>query len=141
MSPKPSSPCMCINVRRASSAVTEVYDSFLAPSGLKISQYSLLNHARVLGPVSVSDLAAAMRLDRTTLVRTLKPLEEKGYIMDAAVQGSRNRRLLLTDSGREVTERAGALWADAQNYLKEQLGKDDLEALTALLARVEALAP
>jgi DNA-binding MarR family transcriptional regulator len=141
MCDKQSSPCMCINVRRASLAITEVYDSFLAPSGLKISQYSLLNYARKLGPVSVSDLAAAMRLDRTTLVRSLKPLEEKGYIADTAVKGTRNRQLLLTDSGREVTEQAGGLWADAQNYLKKQLGKDDLETLTALLARVEALAP
>jgi hypothetical protein len=63
--------CNCINLRRASQAITEFYDEILASSGLKISQYLLLRNIKRLGPVSVSSLALEIRLDRTTIVRNL----------------------------------------------------------------------
>lgn len=138
---KPKSPCSCINLRRASQAITQVYDEFLAPSGLKNSQYSLLTYIRQLQPVSVSDLAAAMRLDRTTIVRNLKPLEEGGYLLDAAAVGKRNRQLKLTDRGLEAQAAAFELWEKAQQAVEQHLGKEELTALTQLLAKIEALVP
>uniref|UniRef100_UPI000471FC68 MarR family winged helix-turn-helix transcriptional regulator n=1 Tax=Paenibacillus zanthoxyli TaxID=369399 RepID=UPI000471FC68 len=75
---KSSSVCNCINLRRASLAITELYDRYLAPSGLNNSQFSLLRHIDRMGPASVSDVALKMRLDRTTLVRNLKTLEQQG---------------------------------------------------------------
>ncbi|URN84259.1 MarR family winged helix-turn-helix transcriptional regulator [Acetobacterium wieringae] len=72
---KKSSVCSCLNMRRASLAMTEIYDHYLEPCHLSISQFSILKHIDGMEPVSVSELAAAIRLDRTTLVRNLKPLE------------------------------------------------------------------
>ncbi|GKU24944.1 MarR family winged helix-turn-helix transcriptional regulator [Clostridium folliculivorans] len=138
---KKSSKCNCLNLRRASHAITEVYDEFLAPSGLKIGQFSLLKHIDALGPVSVSNLAISIRLDRTTLVRNLKPLEERGYIDDIAIEGTRNRQLKLTDKGKEVYKSAEVLWNKAQSYLDDYLGKDNLDAFTKLLSKIEALVP
>jgi DNA-binding MarR family transcriptional regulator len=133
--------CNCLNMRRASKAVTEVYDKFLLPSGLKISQFSLLKHIKGLGPVSVSDLAVEIRLDRTTLVRNLKPLEGLGLVTDNAIKGTRNRQLKLTDKGNESLEKAEQLWLEAQNFMEQYLGKNDLNTLTGLLSKIEALAP
>ncbi|MBK1811927.1 winged helix-turn-helix transcriptional regulator [Clostridium sp. YIM B02505] len=138
---KKPSKCNCLNLRRASQAITEVYDEFLAPSGLKIGQFSLLKHIDALGPVSVSNLAISIRLDRTTLVRNLKPLEERGYIYDIAIEGTRNRQLKLTDKGKEVYRSAEVLWLKAQSYLDDYLGKDNLDAFTTLLSKIEALVP
>ncbi|GFZ29825.1 transcriptional regulator [Clostridium zeae] len=138
---KKPSQCNCLNLRRASHAITEVYDDFLAPSGLKLGQFSLLKHIDALGPVSVSNLAISIRLDRTTLVRNLKPLEERGYINDIAIEGTRNRQLKLTDKGKEVYKSAELLWLKAQNYLDDYLGKDNLEVFTTLLSKIEALVP
>lgn len=135
-----SSPCNCINLRRASLSITEIYDQFLEPGGLKNSQYSILAHLKSLAPVSVSDLALALRLDRTSLVRSLKPLEEQGLIADAAAKGARTRQLLLTDSGKAVLEKAHVLWDEAQSFMESRIGKEDLQTLTGLLARIEALA-
>lgn len=138
---KKSSTCNCLNIRRSSQAITEVYDEFLAPSNLKIGQFSLLKHIDKLGPVSVSDLALSIRLDRTTLVRNIKPLEERGFIKDIAIEGTRNRQLKLTDKGIQTYKSAEELWVKAQSFLEEYLGSDNIDTFTALLSKIEALVP
>lgn len=138
---KKSSPCNCLNIRRASQALTEVYDEFLAPSNLKIGQFSLLKHINQLGPVSVSDLALIIRLDRTTLVRNLKPLEQCGFVEDISAQGARNRQLKLTSKGVENYKYAEELWEKAQNFFEEHLGKENTEVFTTMLSKIEALVP
>lgn len=138
---KKPSPCNCINLRRASQAITEVYDEFLAPSGLKISQYAMLKNIKRLEPVSVSDLALEIRLDRTTLVRNLQPLEARQLLVDTSPKGARNRQLELTGRGRETLAAAELLWLEAQNFVAEYLGEDDMDALTRLLSKIEALTP
>lgn len=138
---KKSSPCNCLNIRRASQSVTEVYDEFLAPSNLKIGQFSLLKHINQLGPVSVSDLALIIRLDRTTLVRNLKPLEKSGLVEDISTEGTRNRQLKLTAKGIKAYKYAEELWEKAQSFLEEYLGKDNIDIFTTLLSKIEALVP
>lgn len=138
---KKPSPCNCLNMRRASQAITEIYDEFLEPSNLKLGQFSLLKHIDKLGPVSVSDLALSIRLDRTTLVRNLKPLEERGFVADISTEGTRNRQLKLTDKGTQAYKSAEQLWERAQSFIEEYLGKENMNTFTALLSKIEALVP
>lgn len=138
---KKPSECNCLNIRRASQALTDVYDEIMAPSGLKLGQFSLLKHINRLGPVSVSDLALSIRLDRTTLVRNLKSLEEKGLVTDTAPERSRNRQLQLTELGYGTYSAAEKLWLEAQNFVEQYLGKEDTDLLTQLLSKIEALVP
>jgi len=133
--------CNCINLRRASQSITEVYDEILEPSGLKISQYLILVSIDRLGPVSVSNLALEVRLDRTTIVRNLKPLEKRNIIIDISTKGARNRQLKLTDEGLKILEIATPYWLESQNFIEQYLGKEDRNALTALLSKIEALVP
>ena len=136
-----SSVCNCLNLRRASLAITEIYDHYLAPSQLSVSQFSILKHIIAMEPASVSELAAEIRLDRTTLVRNLKPLEQQGLIHDIAQSGTRNRQLCLTAAGRERIEQANAYWELAQKRIEAQLGLEDTKTLQALLLKIEVLAP
>jgi Transcriptional regulators len=138
--PHQRSICNCLNLRRASQAISKVYDRFLEPSGLKISQYSLVKCINRFEPVNVSDLAVELKLDRTTLVRNLKPLEERGLISDISPIGSRNRQLILTNEGKKAFATASSLWRDAQNHVEEYLGKEDLDTLLALLLKIEKMA-
>lgn len=138
---KKPSECNCLNIRRASQALTDVYDEIMAPSGLKLGQFSLLKHINRLGPVSVSDLALSIRLDRTTLVRNLKSLEEKGLVTDTAPERSRNRQLQLTELGYGTYRAAEQLWLEAQNFVEQYLGREDTDLLTKLLSKIEALVP
>ncbi|OAA91763.1 MarR family winged helix-turn-helix transcriptional regulator [Clostridium ljungdahlii] len=138
---KKPSPCNCLNIRRASQAMTKVYDEFLAPSNLKTSQFALLRHINQLGPVSVSDLAVVIRLDRTTLVRNLKPLEKSGFVEDISTERARSRQLRLTDKGIETYKHSEELWEKAQSFLEEYLGKGNISTFTTLLSKIEALVP
>lgn len=131
--------CNCLNLRRASTAITKIYDEKLGPCGLTVSQYSLLKHLMYLGPVSVSDLAIKIRLDRTTLVRNLKPLEAAAFVIDISQNGSRNRQLQLTEKGIAKYREAEHLWNDAQNFIEQKLGKENLEKLTSFLSVIEKL--
>lgn len=134
---KKPSPCTCLNMRRSSNALTDVYDRYLASCSVTVSQYSILRHIIYLAPVSVSDLSVALRLDRTTLVRNLRPLEQKKWIEDIAEEGTRNRQLQLTELGRQVFACADERWEQAQADITKHLGDEDAAKLAELLEKIE----
>jgi hypothetical protein len=74
-------------------------------------------------------------------VRNLKPLEESDLVMDVSTAGSRNRKLKLTNKGVESYKSAEILWEKAQSFLEEYLGLDNINTLTKLLSKIEALEP
>ena len=139
--PKTSSPCNCMNLRRASRAVTQFYDDSVKPCGLTITQLGLLRNISVCTPPTISEVAKLMRIDRTTLNRNLKPLAENGFITIAQGKDSRTRLVSLTPSGLAAMEEGGRLWEEAQISLQNYLGDDDLLKLGQLLLKLEALVP
>ncbi|MBP2638906.1 MAG: HpaR: homoprotocatechuate degradation operon regulator, HpaR [Firmicutes bacterium] len=139
--PKIASPCLCLNIRRASRAVTEYYEQILAPSGIKIAQYSLLRHLKETEPATISVLAKSMRIDRTTLNRNMKPLSQAGLIAVNPGEDPRSRQITLTKAGQDVLAQATLLWDEAQVTLKEYLGDGEVEQFNRLVAKLEALVP
>lgn len=139
--PKCSSPCNCMNVRRASRAVTQFYDEILKPSGLTIAQLGLLRQLEIVEQITISELAKIMRIDRTTLNRNMKPLADAGHIVVKPGKDSRTRQVMLTETGKDAVVRGGKLWDKAQDMLKEYMGLEDLSKLTHLLSKLEALVP
>ncbi|WP_068965041.1 MarR family winged helix-turn-helix transcriptional regulator [Desulfosporosinus sp. BG] len=137
--PKSSSPCHCLNIRRASRAVTQFYEKVLEPSGLKVTQYSLLRNLEWLESVNMSVLAKIMRIDRTTLNRNMKPLINAGLIAVNPGEDSRSRQVILTEVGKTVLFNALELWSEAQASLEEYLGVEELESLEKSLSKLEAL--
>ena len=73
-------PCACSTLRRATRALTAMYDAALAASGLRITQLSVLSALARLGPLPVTRLAAEVALDRSTMGRNLDPLERRGLV-------------------------------------------------------------
>ena len=139
--PKPPSPCFCLNIRRASRAVTDFYEKVLEPSGIKITQYSLLRHLEEAEPVTISKLAAIMRIDRTTLNRNMKPLTEVGLIEVNLGQDPRSREVTLTKTGKLALANATVLWDQAQASLQEYLGEYDSRHFNHLTSKLEGLVP
>jgi len=129
-----ASVCYCTNLRRASNSVTAIYDRYLAPINLSVTQYTLLVNVSRLETCSISDLAVYMGLERTTLVRTLKPLFEMGYIVDLADTGERNRRVQLTADGARIMAQGKQLWATAQSAMEQKLGSETMAQLLAILS-------
>src|SRR5262245_32843410 len=69
--------CVCFNVRKTARVMTQLYDDMLRPTGLRVTQFSLLMGTRSLEPVTLLRLAKVMAMDRTTLTRNLRPLEQQ----------------------------------------------------------------
>jgi DNA-binding MarR family transcriptional regulator len=99
--------------------VTQLYDETLRPSGLRITQFTLLVAVAIREPVLITHLAATLALDRTTLARDLKPLTERGLVEITAGEDRRTRLVRLTREGREAIGRAYPLWQRAQAQIVE----------------------
>ena len=138
--PPPLAECHCLNLRRITLQTIEQYDQYVRSAGITIQQFSLLRHLHLLAPISVTELAEATWLDRTTLSRNLKVLEKKGLICDDAPIG-RRRQLMLTQEGRQVFQQAELLWQEAQRTFEDKLGPERLaqweEILQLLLTNPE----
>jgi DNA-binding MarR family transcriptional regulator len=80
-----------------------------------------------------------MRLDRTTLVRNIKPLVGMGLLQDLAEEGGRDRQLAVTASGLKSLEMAQQRWEKAQAGLKKHIGERDFETLMAVIAGLDRL--
>ena len=112
--------CACKNLRRSARAVTRLYDEALRPSGLRITQFTLLVAVAIGEAVPITRLADALSLDRTTLGRDLKPLTDRGLVEIRAGDDRRTRVVRLTGQGRDALGRAYPLWQAAQARIVEQ---------------------
>lgn len=139
--PKEPSPCACLNLRRAAKAITTYYDNYLQPVGISAPQMVLLRHVNFYTSVTMTDLAKAMRIDRTTLNRNLKPLIARGFLEIARGEDSRTREIHLLEEGKHKLQEALLLWGQAQQDIRDYLGVEDAEKLTELVAKIEALVP
>lgn len=144
MPPNPSSStpaCVCGRLRRAARALTQRYDDLMAPSGLRVTQFSLLRALAREGTTRMSDLAQTLLLDRTALSRTLDPLAERGLVAIVPGSDGRTREVSLTRSGGRALRTASVHWQRAQREVAAQLGDAKLEALIDSLSAVEQLHP
>src|SRR5438067_542737 len=106
--------CICINLRRATQLVTQYYDGLLAPSGLKLTQFSLLHHIRLREPVSITELARLTGLDRTTMGKNLQLFARLDLISLSPGEDRRERIAQMTSKGRQALNMAYPLWKYAQ---------------------------
>jgi DNA-binding MarR family transcriptional regulator len=114
--------CTCFRIRSAARRVTQIYSQHLAPTGLKISQFSLLGFVCAEGPVSIGRLSELLATDRTTLTRNLKPLLDDGVIERAASGDRRRHELAATTAGRALFKRALPLWSAAEQEVRAAMG-------------------
>lgn len=136
-------PCACANLRRAVRVVTRFYDTVLRPSGMGVTQFTLLQALNQVPKVSQKQLAELLEIDSTTLTRTLAPLRRKGWLRSEAGSDRRELRLSLTRAGKRHYDHALPYWQIAQKGLEQALGKRNLTHLTdtAVLAASATLRP
>lgn len=126
--------CSCTAMRKATRRISQLYDSALAPSGLKTTQRAILAQIRRTEPAAVGALAHALVMDSGALAHTLKPLERDGLITVATdPKDRRNRLITLTREGRAKLAQTDALWAHAQAGFEAAIGRPESEALRKLM--------
>jgi DNA-binding MarR family transcriptional regulator len=129
--------CNCLALRQAARHVTQIYDQFLAPSGLRATQYSILARLQRKGPMTINALAAELVMDRTTLGRNILPLERDGLItVGPGKSDRRSKELHLTGEGLARFRAALRAWQDAQARFEVAFGTKRAKELRTLLQDV-----
>jgi DNA-binding MarR family transcriptional regulator len=106
---------------------------------LKIPEWRLM---AVLGEVASAtqrELVAATAMDKVTVNRASKALEDRGLIGRApnAADG-RSHHLALTNTGRELYDQIVPLALSVEAELEQILGSGEAKALEAMLAQLRA---
>jgi DNA-binding MarR family transcriptional regulator len=136
--PKPDE-CNCFVVRSAARHVTQLYDQFLAPVGLHVTQFSILAKLKRRGPLTINALAKDMVMDRTTLSRNVLPLERDGLIkIEASAADGRAKELHLTKAGDKRLQAGREAWAQAQARFENRFGAKRAADFRAMLHAVVA---
>lgn len=131
--------CACTALRKATRAITRIYDARLASHGVNVNQFAMLRHIARAGDIALSRLAAQLVMDRTTLYRVLRPVEQAGWVETFPEAKGRGRRVRLTAGGEALLAGATADWQACQDDVRAHLGDDGWDRLYAASAAVLAL--
>ncbi len=107
------------------------------PDGLKISQFSVLNHLiRVTPQASPAQLASAFQVTRAAMTNTMKRLVELNYItVSPDPEDGRGKLVTITDAGRDAHARAiTALRSDFEECIEALGAQGFTDALPFLRA-------
>lgn len=133
--------CVAFNLRKSSQAVSRFYAQEMQGSPVKGPLFGLLATIHKRGPATITAIAREIGLDRTTLTRNLKPLEQRGMIHIARVTANR-KEIRILPAGEAALRSALLCWRKAQKKVIDALGerrwdrmRKDLAAVTALSRR------
>jgi DNA-binding MarR family transcriptional regulator len=134
-------PCLCSALRRATRAVTRLYDDALRPAGLRVTQFALLRQLARRGELRMRDLSAAVVIEETALNRAVRALHGRGWIAIRTGADRRERMLAITAAGRALLAEAEPLWSGAQQRMSDELGGTWDALLRSLDEVTESAAP
>lgn len=130
--------CLCKRTRAAARAITRFYDEELRSTGLRPSQVEVLVTVAARGEPSISALADELVMDRTTLTRNLRPLEQR-HLVAVAAEG-RSRLVKLTPAGEAMLAEAVDHWERAQSAIERRLGQSGIASVRQASAAVTSSA-
>jgi DNA-binding MarR family transcriptional regulator len=115
--------CVCFNLRRVTRVVTQFYDAEMRRHGIRPTQGTLLAVLQAKDSWNMAELSDRLGMDRTTLVRNLRPLQREGLV--ESVGGGRGNRveLTITTKGRKQIEKLTPAWKSAQSAVVKTLGE------------------
>ena len=113
--------CACLALRRAARIVTQRYDAALRPFGVRAGQLSILTAAASAPGAPLAALAEALGMDRTTLLRNVRPMVRKRWLEVRQEAGSRRAEVRATAKGRELLARVYPVWRRVQDDVSSQL--------------------
>ena len=123
--------CSCFAARRTARTITQHYEQHLKPTGLTVTQFTLLALLSLGGPQPLSRFAEQLGVERTTLTRNLRSLEARGLVTESATGDRRVRLLTITQRGIAAARAALPQWRAAQKSIARRLGAGAIQALAA----------
>jgi DNA-binding MarR family transcriptional regulator len=119
----PALPCLCSSFRRTARALSQVYEEAMRPTGLRITQFTILQALARTGEVKQGRLGEILVMDSTSLTRTLRIMRQQGWIAERRGEDQRERWLKLSKAGEAKLKIATATWEKVQARLQAKLGE------------------
>jgi DNA-binding MarR family transcriptional regulator len=133
--------CNCFAVRSAARHITQLYDQYLAPVGLRATQFSILTRLKRKGPLTINALASEMITDRSTVGRNIQPLERDRLIaIEPSASDRRAKVLRLTAAGEKRLQAAVTAWSRAQDRFESDFGGKRSAEMRDLMGAIVASA-
>jgi DNA-binding MarR family transcriptional regulator len=139
MNALPTLPCLCSSFRRTSRGLTQLYERALRPSGLRATQFTILQALSLTGEIPQGRLGRILVMDSTTLTRTLAIMKAQGWVADRPGDDQRERWFRLTKAGASLFTRASRAWEQVQSTLRQSLGTQTWNSLMRLNDQVTLL--
>ena len=129
--------CVCFNLRWVTRTVTQFFDAELRRHGIRPTQTPILLALKARDSWNMAELSDWLGMERTTLVRNLRPLQRNGLVQ--AVGGGHGGRVEveITAEGRKQIEKFMPAWRSAQNAVVKTLGE---QRWSAILSDLETAA-
>jgi DNA-binding MarR family transcriptional regulator len=126
--------CNCFALRQAARYVTQIYERHLGEVGLTAAQFTIVAKLARKPGLTMLELADSMVMERTTLVRALKPLQRDGLVVsESSEHDGRTYQFSLSKAGKETFEQAAMAWRAAQEEFESKFGRSRAKALRAEL--------
>jgi DNA-binding MarR family transcriptional regulator len=116
--------CTCFNVRRVSRAITQFFDAEMRRHGIRPTQTPILGALQAKDGWGMAGLSDWLGMERTTLVRNLRPLQRDGLVRAKGGGRGGHVELAITQKGRMALAKAFPAWRSAQNKVVAILGKE-----------------
>jgi len=121
--------CACATARQVARAITQLYDRWLEGTGLEAPQFALLMALNAHGEASQASIGKRYGMDKTTVSRNLKWLQQRGFIAAAGAEDGRERRFVLTAEGRKRLAAAKPKWKKAQDHLRSGMTSEQWDTM------------
>ena len=116
--------CMSFNIDSAARTISRLYNNRLGKVGLNTHQFILLNGIYLHQPVSFTEAAEYLNLERSSLKRAIDILVREGWIHVEKADIGNTKLLSVTEAGWGKLEEGYEHWAAAQRLVKKHMGKE-----------------
>jgi DNA-binding MarR family transcriptional regulator len=122
--------CNCFAARQAARHLTKLYERHLSDAGLTSAQFSIMVALEEAGQMTMIELAKALVMDRTTLLRAIKPLQREDLLVSKPSEDDVRRLVFsLSAAGGRRLKKALTLWSKAQQELEAAIGSSEAARL------------
>ena len=128
--------CIGFRVRMLNRIVSRIYDDAMRPHGVRFSQMNILTTVVLKGPIQPVDIGRILSLEKSTLSRNLRLMEENGWLKSEPLDTGVGRQFRITAKGERLYQAVAPAWREAQNQIEELLGASGTNAVRRAVDQV-----
>ena len=131
--------CLCLNTKKGSRTLTNIYDKALSSTGINSGQFAILLKIKQLKKPTLNILAEELNLKSSTISRALAPLERDNLIQLTQGKDKRTRCVEVTEKGNDTLNSGTPAWEAAQNKVLNALNPAEVDTLVSALNKISYL--